>query len=387
MTLLIDIGAVPEGCCSEHAIEELHKALSMPSGDDDIFRPHESLFIRQLIEQATSKGISTLDSLKLELFSWLHASKHGAPAPKPVIPNGMIRWSAIERKAAKAYLEGLPKELWSADDYMLLVDYLADKYLPPDFAVQQADWLAKRALIMGRVQAAIMVITEQQAALLMAEFEKKGALEASLRRINFHDALQSFGEAKTADYIVTLTDSVRHKMKSAILDFELGRRLGVQMDNSSLEQKLRDNFAEHNRDWRRIALTEAGELANNAFIANVAPGQKVKRIEQYANACPFCKKWNGAVLTVIAPDAKDKDWDTQVWVGKNNIGRSASPYKRVGGELVKRDDAEMLKPSAGVFHPHCRGVWVALGSKATADEFTLWLDGFLAKQAAKNPKK
>jgi hypothetical protein len=386
VTLLIDIGALhDEGC--ECTLDAMHKALSMPSGDDDIWRPHESLFIRNLIEQATAKGVSALDSLKLELLGWLKESKTAAPAPKPVIPNGMTRWSETEAKAAKAYLEGIPKEMWAADDYMLLVDYLVNKHLPPDFAATQAEWLAKRALIMGRVQAALAVITEEQADALMVEYAKKGALDAALRKINYHDAMLSFGEAKIADYIVGLSDSVRHKTKSAILDFELGKRLGVKQENSSLEQKLFDNFADHNRDWRRIAVTEAGELANNAFIANVAPGGKVKRVEQYASACPFCKKMNGKVVTVVAPDAKNKDWDTQVWVGKSNYGRSASPYKRVGGALVKRAPEEMWSITSGTFHPHCRGTWVSLGEGATADEFSLWLDGFLAKQAAKHAKK
>ena len=59
---------------------------------------------------------------------------------------------------------------------------------------------------------------------------------------------------------------------------------------SSLETKLMDQFATLNRDWRRIAVTEAGEAQTAGYIASVPRGTKVKRVEQYKNACAFCRK-------------------------------------------------------------------------------------------------
>ncbi len=49
-----------------------------------------------------------------------------------------------------------------------------------------------------------------------------------------------------------------------------------------------------------------------------------------------------------------------VWPGKNNIGRRASPRKRVVDVLVERDPDEMWWLPAGLAHPHCRGRWVVV---------------------------
>jgi hypothetical protein len=381
--LLIDIGPLCD-CGADHALEELHKALADPSGDDGVWRPHESAVIRDLIEKVTSKGIEQLDGLKEDLMHWLHRSKFGAPAQKPSIPRGMIRWTPGEVEAAQAYLSGVPKEYWAVTDYELLVEFLVQKYLPPDFAFTQADWMAHRAYLMGKVQAVMRDVTPGVAETMLQIWEDQKRLESAMRAAGMNQAILDYGTARCADLIVGLTEKTRHAMKRVIMGYESARRLGDPVSNSSLQQALMDEFSDLNRDWRRIALTEVGEMANQGFVSSFAPGQKIKRIEQYQDACPFCKKWNNAVLTVVDPAKKDKDWDTEVWAGKTNVGRSASPYKRVGGMLVPRLDAERWKPAAGTFHPHCRGSWVALGTGPVADDFSLWLDGFLADQKAKN---
>jgi len=375
-TLLIDIGPLHGDSC-DCVLEDMHKAMSEPGGED-IWLPHDSVFIRELIESATRAGLDRFSALQTELNHMLHRSKFGPPSPRPVMDGGMVRWSGNMLDAAKLYLEGLPEAAWSASDYVLLVDYLVQKYLPHDFAMTQADWIAKRSMMMGKTQSIVHDISPETAATMLSIFADQKALEAAMRVANLNHAILEYGSARIADSIVALTDKTRHAMKRVILEYEKSKMLGEPMKNSSLQQALMDEFADLNRDWRRIALTEAGEMANQGFVSNIAPGEKIKRLEQYANACQFCKKWDGKVLTVVSPDKKDKDWQTEVWAGKTNVGRSASPYKRVGGQLVKRLDAEMWAPAAGTFHPHCRGQWLPLGAAAQADEFSLWLDGFVA---------
>lgn len=380
-SLLIDIGPLCD-CHSDDVLEDMHKALSDP-GPDDVWRPHESAYIRELIEQATKKGLAQLDGLKEELAHFLHRTKFGPSAPKPVIADGMVRWSDNLLGAVKAYLEGIPEASWVLSDYQLMADYLVQKYLPPEFAITQAEWLTKRAVLMGKVQSVHASLTPEMAATMLAMWRDNKELEAAMRKSGLQNAILEYGQAKTADYIVSLSEKVRHAIKRNIFEYQKARMLGEKVDKTSLHQSLFDEFAEMNRDWRRIALTEAGEMANQGFVASCKPGEKIKRIEQYANACPFCRKWDGKVLTVVPADKKDKDWQTEVWEGKNNVGRSASPYKRVGGQLVKRPEAEMWAPAAGTFHPHCRGTWVKLGEGVKADEFSLWLDGFLVEQQKK----
>lgn len=144
---------------------------------------------------------------------------------------------------------------------------------------------------------------------------------------------------------------------------------------SSLQTKLFDEFSTLNRDWRRIAVTEAGEAQTQGYIASLPLGTKVERVEQYANACKFCKKIHGRVAEIVSPNAPDKNPETQIWAGKNNIGRSASPRKRVGNVLVPRTEEEMWQLPAGLAHPHCRGRWVPTLQDEPGDDpdFGDWL--------------
>ena len=125
-------------------------------------------------------------------------------------------------------------------------------------------------------------------------------------------------------------------MRDVIMQHEEQKMLngGASAPGSSLRTRLLDEFGTLNRDWRRIALTEAGEMANQGFIASQAPGNKVKRLEQYAGACPFCRKIDGVVMEIVPSDKQDKNSETQIWVGKTNIGRSVSPRKRIAGVLT-----------------------------------------------------
>ncbi|MNE89563.1 hypothetical protein D3C76_1574810 [compost metagenome] len=78
---------------------------------------------------------------------------------------------------------------------------------------------------------------------------------------------------------------------------------------------------------------------------------------------------------MVSPDAPDKDGQTQIWPGKTNVGRSASPMKRVGNVLVPREAHELYWIPAGTAHPHCRGRWVPVLADAPGDDpaFGDWL--------------
>ena len=83
---------------------------------------------------------------------------------------------------------------------------------------------------------------------------------------------------------------------------------------------------------------------------------------------------------MVDPANPNKDGQTQVWVGKNNIGRSGSPRKRVGDELIERTESELWWIPAGTVHPHCRGRWVVIDEPREGDdpEFAAWLDDLLS---------
>lgn len=376
-TLLIDVG--PLSCCgTDHVLDEMHKALSEGDGED-IWRVHESVFVRQLVEDITGRGRGALDALSSDLIAWLEKKAQGVAAVVPT-PAELVAWAP--EKAAKVfqYLAGKPMATWSASDYMLLVDYLVHAHFPAEFPRQVSELAVKQSAVMGRVQSVAESITEAQAFALLHHFTLAGETEQALSLAQINRAVIEYGEVHCAQNIQAFTDSVRARIKRVVLEHEKAIRLEGRQPPHSLQTKLFDQFAEFNRDWRRIALTEPGEMANQGFVSALKPGEKVKRLEQYRGACAFCRKIDGRIATVVSPDKKDKDWDNEIWPGKDNVGRSASPYKRVGGQLVKRLDAEMWKLPAGLAHPHCRGTWIRVTGPAASDEFTGWLFDFLKKK-------
>lgn len=383
MTLLIDIGALSERQ-SDRALNTIYKAIHDHSDDDAIWNPHESLFIRRLVELFTQRGLMRLDGFRKDLEKWLAGEKHrsGERLPRP---DGMMqRWTKGELELVKLYLESLPPAAFTLDDWMMVVDYLAQRYLPESDLRTEAEWLATRSVLMGRVQANMEKISEADADVVLAALPSTVAeAEAQYAMTAVQRAILDYARVRSAENVSKLADDARHRMRNVIAQHTEQQFLGnPAASGSSLQTKLLDEFATLNRDWRRIAVTEAGENANQGYISSVAPGTKLKRIEQYRSACNWCRKIDGVIVEVVPADAPEKNGETQVWPGKTNVGRSAAPRKRVGSTLVHREPEEMWWIAAGAQHPHCRGRWLPVIEDEPGDdkEFGDWLRATLGKK-------
>lgn len=381
MTLLIDIGA----CCEHHtneALENLHKAIG--EGDpDSIWNPHHDPFVSRMIELFTQRGLMRLSGFKSELLKWQAGEKHRS-GHRPARPDGaMERWTDSDLELVKLYLETLPPDEFTLDDHMMTVDYLAQRYLPPEELKSEAEWLATRSTLMGRVQANIDKVTAAESDKIFAAMPTTVAgAEQAFTMNPAQRATMQFAAARGADNVVELAGTARRRMRRIVARKYEADVLGDKSaPPGALETQLFDAFADLNRDWRRIALTEAAENQNQGYITSLAPGTKVRRVEQYRDACPFCRKIDGMVMEVVAASAQDKNGDTQIWPGKTNIGRSASPRRRQGGILVERQPDEMWWVPAGVAHPHCRGSWLPTIQDKPGDdpEFGDWLRNLLTK--------
>lgn len=357
MSLILDISRLT--CCqTDAALDFLHKAISDGDGDAT-WDEHPSPLVRRLIELFTDRGLMRLEDFRADLEAWARGAHH-TRGELPARPAGaMERWNAPELKLVRLYLERLPAAQWQLDDHMMMVDYLVQRYLPADALKTEAEWLAVRSSLMGRVQVSMKELEAPQADKVAAALpstiagaEKKFTVPAPLR-----DTMQ-YAVAHAGENIRQFREDTRHALRMIVTRHAHDRALGV-LTGPSLQTDLQDRFAVLNRDWRRIAVTEAGEALNQGFIASLAPGRTVKRVEQYRGACPFCRRIDGITATVVSPDKKEKDGDTEIWVGKDNIGRSAAPRKRVGNELVPRSVDEMWWLPAGLAHPNCRGRWIS----------------------------
>lgn len=358
--VLIDIGRVSE-CCSNEALEVLHKA-DPPADDPGIWSPHESPMIQDLVEQFSAYGVEKIAAMRDELMQWLSGAKYVAGVvPKPGIPL-FYPWASTQIKDTEAYLASRPVAEWKAEDWTALVDLLVQKHLPVDVLSSSAEELAVKSQALGAVQAAHGEIPVAAAAAMLPKLAS--TVSDFAKHAQLHEwqvGVLEYAKARGAENIVALTNGARGALKRVILDHQQAVFLGDKGATAhTLQTKLFDAFGTMNRDWRRIAVSEAGENLNQGVLAALKPGTKVRRSEVYASACAFCKKMDGKVVTVVPPDAPEKDGDSEVWVGKTNLGRSASPRKRVGGMLVERLPSERYWLAAGIFHPHCRGRWIVL---------------------------
>lgn len=381
-SLLLDIRPLSP-LVTNDTLEFMYKANH--THDDGIWLPHESLLVQHIIELFTQRGLDRLNHVKEQIIAWQNGDHYKESHEVVAKPHMMVRWTKPELELVKIYLESLFPADWTLDDHMLAVDYVVQRYLPPDELKTEAEWLITRAGLMGKVQANIDAATALTAG--MAD-KILSAMPSTVTQAatQFHLSAQQkntldFARLRSAENVQALSESVRHDLHNTILQhLEDKQSAVVGTPSQSLSSKLFDRFAVHNRDWRRIAVTEAGEAQTQGFVASVALGTKIKRVERYANACAFCRKIDGVVATVVAPDHPSKNHETDVWVGKNNIGRSASPRKRVGDMLVSRTPDEMWHLPAGLAHPHCRGRWVQTIESQNGDDpdFAAWLKDTLS---------
>ena len=380
MPLFFDLEALSERQ-TDGVLDYVYKAITHDH-DDGGMDEHPSLFVRRLVELFSQRGLTRLKGVQAELKAWMDGERHreGALIPRVDVPGTMYRWTPSEAELVQLYLQALPPDQWTLDDYMLMVEHTVQRHMPADVLRTEAEWLATKASLMGRVQAALGDgVTAAQADKLLQELPS--SVNAARNQFGMTAAQarsMEFAANRAAEYVTSLADTTRHDMRSLIARAVEARELG--QSGPSLQTQLFDDFADLNRDWRRIAVTEATEALGQGYIAAQPFGTKVKRKEQYRNACAWCRKIDGAVLTVVDPGSQDKDWDTEVWVGKTNIGRSASPRRRQGGVLVERQDDEMWKIAAGAQHPHCRGTWLPYHEDVLPgedDDFVKWARGVL----------
>lgn len=367
---LLDLFDVPEHVTND-AIEGVYKALSDGHGHDvdGIWLPMDSPLLARMVELFTQRGLARMDAFRTELMAWASGARH-TPGERIARPAGaMERWSDAERSLVKLYLEHLPPGEWTLDDHMLSVEFLFQRYLPADDLRTEAEWLSTKASIMGRVQASMESVTHDQADVLLAAMPSTVADALQFGGTRTQNATMEFARERCAENVRALSEDVRHRMRTVIAQHVEAKTLGLpEVSGSSLETKLLDAFGTLNRDWRRIAVTEAGNAQTTGYIASLPMGAKVKRQEQYKGACAFCRKIDGKVVEVVDPAREDKDPEAMIWLGKDNIGRSASPRKRVGDLMVEREPHEMWQIPTGLVHPHCRGRWVPMIQDRPGDD-------------------
>lgn len=374
MTLLVDLGDAPDECCTD-AIEHLAKALSEGPGHD-IWAPLENPWARAHCEAVTLRLQSILDQIQRATSRFLRG--HGLLLFKAEQP--WIRWDDARMAQVRARLESLGVERFELAEWLQLVELLIATYLPEGVISSEAEYIAVRSALMGKIQAAIEEPDRRPDDATLAALTRlvPTAFAAVPDRIlsATEAAILRYSQAHAGEMLRGVTDGLRHRMATLAIAHTQATILGQREGGwRPLATALFDALSITGRDMRRIAVTEIGEAVNQGVVAALPPGRELKRIEAYRGACPFCASINGRIFRVVAPEAPDKDGDTEIWPGKTNAGRSASRRMRDGPYLVERPKSQMWWPAAGVQHPHCRGAWQPVSTipPGVSPEFHAWL--------------
>lgn len=384
MALLLDLADVPAEHCNS-CLDDLFKAMSEPSRlveDAAIWRPVDNPFIGGLVEDVTRRFQVILQEIQDALSRLLGGDRQ--VLQKADLP--WERWMPERYEEARVRLESIAPSDYTLDDWLLLVDWLLQRYLGADVIRTEADYLTVRAALLGKLQASAIARAmpvdkiEDVWQFLPTRF---GALPRDVLT-PVETQILRVAQARTAMHIGNIAESTRSLMKGIILEHVQAGIVGQKEGTTAvLATRLFATFGALNRDFRQIAVTEVGEVTNQGFIAAQPHGARVKRFEAYRGACAFCRSLQDCVFEVVDPAAPDKNGDTQVWLGKTNIGRRASPRMRVGGMLVERPASERWWPAAGLQHPHCRGRWVSVTDSAQPGVDQAFMDDLNAKMRAK----
>jgi hypothetical protein len=149
-----------------------------------------------------------------------------------------------------------------------------------------------------------------------------------------------------------------------------------------LRESCTSDMGELNRDWKRVAVTETNSAFNNGYLAMLKEGDYVVGISM-PDACEHClEDINGKVYRVRKEPPPDYTkmtgaeyqkwadvWENEVWVGKNNFGRSTSKQKRIVPTIGNKKDNlrekhhhEFCMPALP-YHPDCHCRWIKINPK------------------------
>lgn len=146
-----------------------------------------------------------------------------------------------------------------------------------------------------------------------------------------------------AEHVQALREATRHGVAEALMG-----AVGRYDSPEAAARQLLDRFGTLNRDWRRVAITEAAQAHAAGFLAAMV-GQEVEWVAAQ-DACPYCARYHGQRFMVVSPDHPNKDFGRHLWPGKTNVGRSFHPYTATG---KRRGEGELAGPAIPA-HPHCR---------------------------------
>jgi hypothetical protein len=112
-----------------------------------------SPFLRWIVAQWVSKGPDGVGEYKADLDDLVAFTEFQAGdelLPRPTVSESAL-WTPVERNLVKAYLESSSKDGLTLPDWLLVIDYLYQRYCPEQVAQADAEMVATRQKVRERV--------------------------------------------------------------------------------------------------------------------------------------------------------------------------------------------------------------------------------------------
>lgn len=132
-----------------------------------------------------------------------------------------------------------------------------------------------------------------------------------------------YASMQAADKITEVSDKHRAQIRQMII-----RAHKERWSAQKLAQELYDQFADQNRDWRRVAITELAMASSDAFIAGCAEGDEVW-VPPVPGACKHCVNLLEGKTFIVTHDPEkigNGHAFKYIWPGKSNYGRRAASW-------------------------------------------------------------
>lgn len=274
-------------------------------------------------------------------LSTLYGAAFGVSAPRklmkalPAGPSARIPpadWGALAKSYEKV---GNPLEL--RNEWAQLIDRLVSRIFPWETQEQMANAMAIQVHWLARVRARTEELALSPAPDTWAEAAKGMSRQA-------RESME-WTKTRALEGCRNLAEDARKGLASALVT---SKQAGE--GSQALARRCFDGFADLNRDWRRLSLTETASATFNGTLAAVDPNEEWEAEWVTAvGACPWCLRWKGMRFRVVSPNDPSKNPDTDIWVGKTNIGRAGAATKRTG---ERRSPAELWQ-ACQPCHPNC----------------------------------
>jgi hypothetical protein len=281
--------------------------------------------------------------------------------------DNIIQFLGLSQRLQKAIKKDItydPAGMLTPEDMNTINTFIVDELAVPLESIEAA---AVKSYIIGNIISSAEA--RQKAVRASIDSLPKTLTDAvKLYQLNDVDIRQiNIAKLRICEAITRISDRSRHEVAKYVIQSQAERWENRQLQDK-LFQEIIDTNSNLNRDWQSVAITEGNTLANNGYLASQEPGTVVVGWS-HPDACGWCKaNINGKEFIVreknpgnyghLDPKSEKyqelaKIWETDVWVGKNNVGRSISNRKRGEDGLEERMHHERAMPCIPA-HPYGR---------------------------------